>query len=252
MNKALHILITLLVISTGTQAQTKSARELGREKAANGHEYVDLGLSVMWATMNVGASTPHDIGKYYAWGETKGKNEYTIYNYKFFKETENEKVGNIYVFGKYKRGYTKYVSDAQMEKEGYDGFCDNKRLLDYEDDAARTNWGGGWRIPYVSELNELCTKCTWQWIKTSNGKYVYVVTGPNGKHIILPATGARFGMKNEHVGIGGYYWSANIYKGAKANGAYILHFTKEGHGITENETRYDGRCIRPVIKFKRN
>ena len=50
-----------------------SLRRIGYE---NGHEYVDLGLSVKWATMNVGASAPQESGDYYAWGELEPKEVY--------------------------------------------------------------------------------------------------------------------------------------------------------------------------------
>ena len=33
----------------------------------SGHDYVDLGLSVKWATCNLGADNPWDYGDYYAW-----------------------------------------------------------------------------------------------------------------------------------------------------------------------------------------
>ena len=39
----------------------------------NSHEAVDLGLSVKWATMNVGANAPEEYGDYFAWGETEPK-----------------------------------------------------------------------------------------------------------------------------------------------------------------------------------
>ena len=249
MNTTRHIII-ILMLSICRQTNGQHIPQSALEKATNGHEYVDLGLSVNWATMNVGAKSPTDNGKYYAWGETKSKNEYTIFNYKFFRQTENEKIGGTYISGKYKRGYTKYLSHAQSDKEGYDGFYDNKRKLDYTDDAARINWGGGWRIPTLGEMNELCTRCEWIWTNI-NGKFVYKVIGPNGNYILLPAAGTRFIMKNCYIGEIGFYWTANIYMGQKANGAYILHFSKKSHGITENETRYDGRTIRPVIKFKK-
>ena len=34
-------------------------------------EFVDLGLSVKWATMNIGADKIIEPGGYFAWGETK-------------------------------------------------------------------------------------------------------------------------------------------------------------------------------------
>ena len=46
-------------------------------------QYVDLGLSVKWATCNLGAATPEEIGNYYAWGETTPKDTYFKNNYKY-------------------------------------------------------------------------------------------------------------------------------------------------------------------------
>ena len=78
----------------------------------NGHEYVDLGLSVKWATCNVGASSPEDTGYDFAWGETKPKATYTESNSVTYG---NSSIGNI-------------AGDARY-------------------DAARANWGGSWRLP---------------------------------------------------------------------------------------------------------
>ena len=50
-------------------------------------EAVDLGLSVMWATCNVGASSPEDYGDYFAWGETQPKENYDWTTYKYCKGT---------------------------------------------------------------------------------------------------------------------------------------------------------------------
>ena len=43
-------------------------------------EYVDLGLSVKWATMNIGAERVIDHGGYFAWGEIGNKEDYTWYD----------------------------------------------------------------------------------------------------------------------------------------------------------------------------
>lgn len=250
MKRALHIIMLMLAVCSQASGQQVTTKKKAVDKITNGYEYVDLGLSVMWATKNVGAESPTDAGKFYAWGETKPKNEYSMFNYKYFSQTENEKIAGTYVAGKYTTGYTKYVSEIQAEKQGYDGFFDNKRLLDYSDDAARVIWGAKWCIPSLGEMNELCTQCEWAWIQM-DGKWVYKITGPNGNYIILPAGGARFRMKTCYENEDGFYWTANAYAGPKNNGAYILHFNKDGHGITENETRYDGRVIRPVIKINK-
>jgi len=248
MKRALHIIMLMLAVCSQASAQQTSVNAKTVEKITNGYEYVDLGLSVMWATKNMGANSPTDCGKFYAWGETKPKKDYAMDNYEFFCQTQNEKIEGTYINGKFTRGYTKYVSEVQAEKQGYDGYYDNRRLLDFSDDAARVVWGGKWCIPTLGEMNELCTQCVWTWTEI-NGKWVYKITGPNGNYIILPAGGACFRMKVCYANEDGFYWTANAYTGAKSNGAYILHFNKTGHGITENETRYDGRVIRPVIKM---
>ncbi len=112
----------------------------------NGHEYADLGLSVKWATCNVGASSPSDYGNYYAWGETTPKGTYTEENSK----TYGKNMGSI-------AGNSQY-------------------------DAARANWGGSWRLPTASEIDELKSKCKYVWT-TKGGVNGYKVTGPNGNSI---------------------------------------------------------------------
>ena len=77
------------------------------------HEYVDLGLSVKWATCNVGAEKPEDYGDYFAWGETKPKTQYDWSTYKYCKGT--------------KKTLTKY---CWIKKYGNKGFTDNKIVLD--------------------------------------------------------------------------------------------------------------------------
>ena len=138
----------------------------------NGHEYVDLGLSVKWATCNVGASTPVGYGGNYAWGETKEKDDYYWSNYKWYN-----------------------CSDGTMTK-----YCrvDYKTVLDPNDDVAHVKWGGSWRMPTKAEQDELRAKCTWT-ETTQNGVKGCKVTGPNGNSIFLPAVPS------------GHYWSISLY-----------------------------------------
>ena len=122
----------------------------------NNHEYVDLGLSVKWATCNVGANKPEDYGNYYAWGEVNTKDTYTVANSLTYGMQMNDITGN-----------------AQY-------------------DAATANWGGDWRIPTKAELDELLNNCTWTWT-TQNGVNGYKVEGPNGNSIFFPAAGTCAG-----------------------------------------------------------
>lgn len=173
----------------------------------NGHEWVDLGLSVRWATCNVGASSPSDYGDYYAWGETKTKSSYTEGNSK----TYNVVMPDI-------SGEPKY-------------------------DAATANWGEGWRMPTDEELEELIGKCDKQWT-TQGGHNGYKVTGPNGNSIFLPAAGWRYRRSLFNAGDGGYYWSSPPY-GSDALGAYCLFFFS-GHLSVDWFSRDYGRSVRPV------
>ena len=134
----------------------------------NGHEFVDLGLpsGALWATMNIGATSPEKTGNKYAWGETTTKSTYNWKTYKFCTFYTNS---SLYYMNKYSRS----------------GDC--KTVLELVDDAARVNWGGQWKMPTSGNFEELCEKCTWT-LTTLNGTNVYKVTGPNGHSIYLPAT----------------------------------------------------------------
>lgn len=116
----------------------------------NNHEFVDLGLSVKWATCDLGASKPDEVGDLFAWGEVKTKDEFTWENYKWFREDED-------------CGYmaTKYNSNSEY------GDVDNITRLELEDDAARVNWGGDWRIPTEDEFQELIDNCTFEVLFTN-------------------------------------------------------------------------------------
>ena len=124
-------------------------------ESLGGHEFVDLGLSVKWATCNVGATTPIDSGGLYAWGETDVKNEYEEANSKTFGKSMADIAGNpIY-------------------------------------DVARAKWGGSWRLPTKEEVNELFDNCTWTWT-TLNGVDGQKLTSKiNGNSIFFPATGGN-------------------------------------------------------------
>lgn len=133
---------------------------------------IDLGLSVKWASFNLGASKPEEYGNYYCWGETKPSAQYD-------KSRDNE----------YENGST----------------------LKPEDDAATVNLDGKWRTPTKEEIDELMNKCTRKWT-TLNGIKGIRITGPNGKSIFLPAAGYRNSDGSFlEVGLDGWYWSATAY-----------------------------------------
>ena len=193
----------------------------------NGHEYVDLGLSVKWATCNVGATKPEEYGDYFAWGETQPKSNYDWSTYKWCN-------------GSYDR-QTKYCTDS------YYGTVDNKTQLELSDDAVRANWGGSWRMPTDVELIELSEQCTWTWT-TQNGVYGYKVTskksGYTNKSIFLPAAGYRYDSSLNYAGSYGYYWSSSLNTGSPYN-ACGLYFSSDDVS-RDYDIRFYGHSVRPV------
>ena len=136
----------------------------------NGHEYVDLGLSVVWATCNVGAQIPEEFGDYYAWGETKPKRIF------------NEKTCET---------YEKVIADISGTSR----------------DAARMEWGAPWRMPTWEEFNKLKSSCEYEWIE-KHGLFGRRLTGKSGENIYFPIAGMRDWGRLRMVGTIGYYWSS--------------------------------------------
>lgn len=190
----------------------------------NDHEYVDLGLSVKWATCNVGATKPEEYGDYFAWGETKPKSTYDWITYKWCN-------GSGYTL-------TKYCYDRDF------GTVDCKKTLDLSDDAARANWGGSWRMPTKAEQDELLEQCTWT-LTTRNRVNGYKVTSKkNGNSIFLPAAGYRNDSSLDRAGSFGYYWSSSLRE-EYSNSAYELYFYPDDVGRL-NVDRCCGTSVRPV------
>ena len=189
-----------------------------------GYDYVDLGLSVKWATCNIGASKPEDYGDYFTWGETQPKSIYNWGTYKWCRGT--------------KETQTKYNNQSSY------GTLDNKTQLDYSDDAACTNWGGSWRMPTKAEQDELREQCTWTWT-TQNGVKGYKVTSKkNGNSIFLPAAGFRYNSLLNNAGSNGYYWS-NSLDTDSPDRAYYLNFYSSFVGRYYRNRLY-GHSVRPV------
>ena len=194
----------------------------------NGYDYVDLGLSVKWATCNVGATTPTGYGNYYAWGETEPKTTYNWSTYKWCNGSYNT--------------LTKYNTSSSC------GTVDNKIVLELADDAARANWGGAWRMPTDAEWTELCTKCTWTWTSDYNGTGVagrIVTSKTNGNHIFLPAAGDRYYDDLRSAGGNGLYWSSSLNTDGPDD-AWNVNFLSDNVNRF-NGFRFCGRSVRPVL-----
>ena len=177
----------------------------------NGHEYVDLGLpsGTLWATCNVGATTPEGYGDYFAWGETSPRISGMWYDYKWFGNYDDD---NIIL--------TKYNDD------------DSLNTLLPEDDAATANWGNGWCTPTVDQWKEL-----YQYVNSTgtiqNGVFGRLFASNNGRSLFLPATD----LDNSEIG---QYWSSSLYYNEFAWGfdfSAPLYFTERHFRCWEYSVR---------------
>ena len=179
--------------------------------SANGHDYVDLGLSVKWATCNVGAFSPEQYGDYYAWGETTPKSEYTEDNCKTYERSMSDIHGN----------------------SSYD--------------AARANWGGSWRLPTKFEYDELLNNCDLQSTTLNGVKGMRFTSKKNGNSVFFPAAGDRYGSSTYNVGEDGNYRSSTPHEGDTQR-AYYLFFDLEGSAVAGWSYRHGGHSVRPVLE----
>mgnify|MGYP001062291012 CR=1 FL=1 len=176
-------------------------------------EAVDLGLSVKWASHNVGAASPEQYGGYYAWGETEEKTVYSEDSYAYYKSGT-----------------------------GYVPIGDNISGTPY--DVARVKWGGVWRMPTLDEIKELINKCTWKWT-TYKGVNGQLVTGPNGNSIFLPVAGVRWDEYLYNEGSYGGYWSGTLGSGSEYDAYYLFFYS--GYGYCGN-SRECSHTVRPVTE----
>ncbi len=169
---------------------------------------VDLGLSVLWASYNVGASSPEEYGNYYSWGETSPKSDYSESAYLYYSNYSYQNIG------------TDICGTAY--------------------DAVTVNWAYDWRMPTLAEVNELLTDCTWS-KDTENGVAGYRVTGPSGNRIFLPLAGLYMSSAATDAGTRGYLWTGTL-------DAYSAAYTLNTLGYVGNWTcnRHYGLPVRGV------
>lgn len=198
----------------------------------SGPEAVDLGLSVKWASYNLGASRPEEHGDYYAWGEMETKSNYNWETYKWCGGSSNSLV--------------KYCTDSKY------GQVDNKTVLDLEDDIAHSKLGGEWRIPTKKEWEELQSNCSWEWTSNFNDTGVSGVIlrsripGHTEKSVFLPVTGIMDDMSIVSQGLG-MYWLSTLNVGEDYYAQMIFGSLVEfGTDVNFVNERCKGLAIRPV------
>ena len=180
---------------------------LDPKKEINGHEYVEMGDGLKWATCNIGASTPEEAGSKFAWGETKTKSDYSFENYKLY----------------YNGNYTKYNS------------TDGLTVLMSGDDAVTDNWKGTWRTPTLDEFHKLFNEKNFEWKYDDAKKGISVtskISGYEGNSIFFLS--------------GKYYWSStiNVNEFKEAYSLYV--FTEKSGSMVVGSPRWKGWEIRPV------
>lgn len=227
-NSAKHLQIDLLPIGTLTSSNIASLNRVtgsiirpiyDPQPTEPVAEAIDLGLSVKWASFNVGATKPEEYGGYYAWGETEEKEEYST-----------------------STSLTYNLSYSELKSRGIIGEDGN---LTASYDVAAIKWGGNWRMPTSVEIQELIEICTWT-LTELNGINGYKVLGPNSNSIFLPAAGVFNPSRLNYVGEDGFYWSST--SNSDDCFAHGFHFYSENYGIKPNSWCNTGHSVRPVTK----
>lgn len=210
----------------GPSIQTNYNKPLGEGQLSNGHNYVDLGLSVLWADCNIGAHTPYERGDLYAWGEVQKKERYSWGNYAFCRSDYSTA-----------NWITKYNTINDV------GYLDNITQLELIDDTAQRQWGGRWHIPNKEQWEELIEQCKWTWSPSNRtGIDGYRITSKiNNNTIFLPVTRPSSYSLSYDEG----YWSSSLVISSPKY-AYRLLLDSDMKCF-RNGARYLGNAIRCVI-----
>ena len=220
---------------------------------------IDLGLSVKWASFNLGATKPEEYADYYAWAETD------LYYY-YENNSVRFRYADGYDWGTYRwisvgketfniKRYCPTVYHTGMNRwTGSESPDDKTEFADYNyvDDAARTVWQGEWRTPTEAEWAELLNNCTWEWVMDYNGTGVrgYLVTGIKPGYtdcsVFLPAAGKYRKTYLDSTNMYGYYWSSSLYLSDPTD-AWYLGFSTGGNVYLQRNIRPAGQSVRPVL-----
>ncbi len=239
--KFIFIFISILLIQPHAHAQgrvTRTDKQTPRQivypsdisKPSGfeiGHGYVDLGLpsGTLWATCNIGANTPTDYGDYFAWAEIKPKKNYTRDNC---------------------TTYEIFYADGIKGNVNSDTVRATIRIIgNPKHDVATYKWQGEWSLPSAADYAELNKECVWEF-KNLNGHKGFVIKGPNGNRIFLPAGGYIEGTYKSQVGTGGFYWTGDYWDQYERSTSF--NFSETSHDGVIWSYRDKGKTIRPVLK----
>ena len=203
---------------------------------ANDKAYVDLGLTsgTLWATCNVGATSETDYGSYFQWGDTEDKRD-AVCDWSSYKYGDG-----------FNGTLTKYCTNSES------GTVDNKITLDLEDDAARANMGGDWRMPTHALIEELAEETNSEWVTGYNGTNIngmkFTSKTDESKYIFIPASGYREGSSFYIRDYNAYVWSSSL-RTADTTFAWKLYLARLYNDVdTSNGAGRDtGVVVRGVL-----
>ena len=246
MKRILFIIATLALLVACSKDKDKESSGKPGEPAVEVHPVaVDLGLSVKWASFNVGATKPSGLGDLFAWGEVEPKETYDWITYKWALDDRNK--------------LTKYCYSDRPNRWGLESDPDGITVLDPEDDAARAILGGEWRMPSQEELAELVDSCTWV-SATKDNVAGYLIQNKNSRYkdsIFIPSAGYQDDSSEPgkgRIGVGDFLniWSSTLEHGSCAAYCIYLRAQSENNPNPEPEVayifRHTGFPIRAVCK----
>ncbi len=230
------MLMTVVMFTVGCKPEDEPNNGGGNGGNTETQGYVDLGLpsGTLWATCNVGATTPEGYGDYFAWGETTPKITYNWSTYKYCHGGDGWHT------------LTKYCNDASC---GYNGFTDNLTVLQPSDDAATANRSSEWCMPTKVQWEELYNNTISRWT-SQNGVNGRLFTASNGRSIFLPAAGYRGDGELNFSGDWGYYTSSSLNTDCPGY-AWLFGFNPDDCSVYGNNRDY-GRSVRAVRSSHQN
>lgn len=212
-----------------TQDQPIHDQPTPQANMENGHEYVDLGVGVKWATCNIGAATPNDYGDYFTWNGITPLYSSITNSRLIIKEGFASE-------GYHLKNVPHYVWRDQPIENGQITKYSSSHPLEAEDDAASVNWGGRWHMPSVADFHQLLdsTKFEWRYIRQGNADHNGVpgwevisrIDGCVGNRVFFPLAGSIVNTTITNRNSYGYYWTTELSTAEQAELYHNNHLAR--------------------------
>ena len=211
-------------------------------------EKVDMGLpsGLLWASFNLGATKPGEFGDFFAWGEIEPYyNSLDPLTWKDGKET-----GYAWLSYKWCMGSPDTITKYCVHSEnGYNGYTDERTILELDDDAAHMNLGSHWRMPTKEDFQELLDNCSRAWTSEDEKSGYLFISKHNGNRLFFPDAGGFEGTDyyppSQHL----HYWISSLNTAGASSGAWFVDFGW-GKVYCSGNNRFCGKSIRPVYDDK--